>query len=427
MELDVAIAGAGPAGLACAVALRRADPSLRVHLFEKTAMTGRGAAILVGVNGLKALHAIDAGLTEDLLAKAIKLEGSERYNLQTGAWKEWLPMRNDEFKARYGFHNSLLGWSDITGALSAALPPDSITAGAAVEGVERLPGGGVRVLGPGGAPLATAGAVVGADGWFSGVRAQLLADGPPTFKDVVVWRARLPRREGWLPSESRTRWWVPPAGPSPGAQLAVLIPVPGGDMVWQAHAPVSLLQERGIAFDPVTGEASSSHAAAGGAGAAKARCLAALEGVPGLAEFRSVVDATPDASVSEHGLYQRTPEQIPDRAWGAGMVTLAGDAAHTAYVDGTGLALSLEDAAVLGLQVQRLGLCEAALRAYEAERIPRVKAVFGLAGRQAAAMAAGVPQQQLLEERAALLYGEAHFEPLGAAAAAAASPAAAGA
>jgi 2-polyprenyl-6-methoxyphenol hydroxylase-like FAD-dependent oxidoreductase len=76
MEVDVAIAGAGPAGLACAAALRRADPSLRVQLFEKTRLTGRGAAILVGINGLKALKAIDPAMLDDLLSKAIKLEGS---------------------------------------------------------------------------------------------------------------------------------------------------------------------------------------------------------------------------------------------------------------------------------------------------------------------------------------------------------------
>lgn len=46
-------------------------------------------------------------------------------------------------------------------------------------------------------------------------------------------------------------------------------------------------------------------------------------------------------AITEHGLYQRTPDQIPDGEWGKGMVTLVGDAAHTAYVDGTGLALSL--------------------------------------------------------------------------------------
>jgi hypothetical protein len=47
-----------------------------VHVFEKTAMTARGAAILVGVNGLKALQAIDPVLLDGLLAKATKLKGS---------------------------------------------------------------------------------------------------------------------------------------------------------------------------------------------------------------------------------------------------------------------------------------------------------------------------------------------------------------
>lgn len=28
----------------------------------------------------------------------------------------------------------------------------------------------------------------------------------------------------------------------------------------------------------------------------------------------------------QHGLYQRTPEQIPEGSWGRGMVTLAGEA-----------------------------------------------------------------------------------------------------
>lgn len=50
-------------------------------------------------------------------------------------------------------------------------------------------------------------------------------------------------------------------------------------------------------------------------------------------------------AITEHGLYQRTADSIPEDAWGQGMVTLVGDAAHTAYVDGTGLALSLGEAA----------------------------------------------------------------------------------
>jgi 2-polyprenyl-6-methoxyphenol hydroxylase-like FAD-dependent oxidoreductase len=205
----------------------------------------------------------------------------------------------------------------------------------------------VTVLGPGGVPLAAARALVGADGWFSGVRQQMLADGPPMFKDVVVWRARLPRRDDWLASPARTTWWVPPSGQQhPGALLAVLIPVPGGDMVWQAHAPLSLLRERGVDFNPAVGEGASSHAEAAEARAArggrgqseKERCLRAFEGFKGLEQFLSIVQATPDAQITEHGLYQRTAEQIPEGAWGKGPVTLVGDAAHTACERGPGRA-----------------------------------------------------------------------------------------
>lgn len=48
-----------------------------------------------------------------------------------------------------------------------------------------------------------------------------------------------------------------------------------------------------------------------------------------------------------------------------------------------------EDAAVLGWHVQQLGLTEAALRAFEAERIPRVKEVFGLTDKHARKMKEG--------------------------------------
>jgi hypothetical protein len=90
---------------------------------------------------------------------------------------------------------------------------------------------------------------------------------------------------------SAPKWWVPPTGVTPGSLLAVLIPVPGGDIVWQGHAPVDRLAEKGIAFDPVSGEGASSHSEAapgssggrgGGAESAKQRRLRAFEGLAGL-------------------------------------------------------------------------------------------------------------------------------------------------
>ncbi|WIA35368.1 hypothetical protein OEZ86_003819 [Tetradesmus obliquus] len=418
---DVAVVGAGPAGLSAAAALRVATKGQKsVHVFEKTAMTARGAAILVGVNGLKALQAIDPQLLAGLLAKATKLEGSDRYNMITGEHIEFMAMRNDMFQEKYGFHNALLGWSDITGALKAALPQGSISTGCPVTAYKQQEDGTIQLLGPAASSssgasdtevVATCNILIGTDGWFSPIRQQVLQDGPPTFKDAVVFRARIPKPD-FMP-EQRTKWWVPPTGPNSADSLAVFIPLPGGDMVWQCHCPVAVMREKGLQYDPVIGEASSSHASnqqSSSSSSAKERCLKAFESFP--AVFREVVEATPEAAITEHGLYQRTLEQIPDGCWGAGNVTLVGDAAHAAYVDGTGLALSVEDAAVLGWHIQQQGLTAAALRAYEAERIPRVKAVFGLTAKQAAAMKAGVPQRQLLDERAELLYGQAHFKPL---------------
>ncbi|KAF6255561.1 hypothetical protein COO60DRAFT_1702741 [Scenedesmus sp. NREL 46B-D3] len=282
---DVAVVGAGPAGLSAAAALQVATQSQKlIHVFEKTAMTARGAAILVGPNGLKALHAVDPALLEGMLAKATKLEGSDRYNMHTGEHMEYMAMRNEAFQEKYGFHNALLGWSDITGALKSALPQASISTGCPVTGYKQQDDGTIQLLGPAASSsassdaevIATCNILIGADGWFSPIRQQLLQDGPPSFKDAVVYRARIPRPD-FMP-EHRTKWWVPPTGPNSGAPLAVFIPLPGGDMVWQCHCPMSMMQEKGLAFDPVKGEAGSSHASnqQSSSSSAKERCLKGL-------------------------------------------------------------------------------------------------------------------------------------------------------
>jgi hypothetical protein len=56
----------------------------------------------------------------------------------------------------------------------------------------------------------------------------------------------------------------------------------------------------------------------------KQRCLKVVETLP--EQLRQLVAATPGSAISEHGLYQRPPEQIPDERWGCGMVTLVGAA-----------------------------------------------------------------------------------------------------
>lgn len=77
IHVDVAVVGGGPAGLAAAAALQVATSgSKEIHVFEKTSMKARGAAILVGANGLKALHAISPSLLDTMVANATKLEAA---------------------------------------------------------------------------------------------------------------------------------------------------------------------------------------------------------------------------------------------------------------------------------------------------------------------------------------------------------------
>ena len=46
------------------------------------------------------------------------------------------------------------------------------------------------------------------------------------------------------------------------------------------------------------------------------------------AVMQGVIDATDEASILEHSLYVRPPEQLGEGQWGVGRVTLVGDAAH---------------------------------------------------------------------------------------------------
>lgn len=45
--------------------------------------------------------------------------------------------------------------------------------------------------------------LVGADGYFSKVRQQMLGDGPPEFTGNIMWRARFPLRQEFSTDRSR--------------------------------------------------------------------------------------------------------------------------------------------------------------------------------------------------------------------------------
>jgi 2-polyprenyl-6-methoxyphenol hydroxylase-like FAD-dependent oxidoreductase len=98
------------------------------------------------------------------------------------------------------------------------------------------------------------------------------------------------------------------------------------------------------------------------------------------APFRAIVEATADSDLRLDELFEREPLE----RWGAGRVTLLGDAAHPMLPHaGQGAAQALEDAVVLARALAREPDVAAALRQYEAVRAPRTRAMVRLSRRNA--------------------------------------------
>eukprot|EP00951_Prasinocladus_malaysianus_P035182 scaffold360503_cov43-Prasinocladus_malaysianus.AAC.1 len=88
---------------------------------------------------------------------------------------------------------------------------------------------------------------------------------------------------------------------------------------------------------------------------------------------KEVIRASPAADFMMNGEYRRKADSFPDTKLGDGPVTLLGDAFHP--ITGQGANMAFEDAAVLGCYLVKHGVGPEALRAYEADRLPRTKAV----------------------------------------------------
>ena len=99
--------------------------------------------------------------------------------------------------------------------------------------------------------------------------------------------------------------------------------------------------------------------------------------------FRGIVRATPPHEIRLDDLYELNPLDT----WGAGPVTLLGDAAHPMLPHaGQGAAQALEDAAALGAVLREASnpaAIEVALRRYEDVRATRTRKVVDLASRNA--------------------------------------------
>jgi 2-polyprenyl-6-methoxyphenol hydroxylase-like FAD-dependent oxidoreductase len=319
------VVGAGIGGLAAAVALGRAGWT--VELIEaRPEPRAEGGGLTLAANAMAALERL--GRADEVRAAGAPLRlGAIR---DADGRRIVPPLGGPE--GGVGVPRGALHRILRAGATNARLQ-----AGLRAVGVEpaparprlRLEGGEGR----------EADLIVGADGLRSALRASLHGPAEPRPAGAVAWRGVAEREVGPVAEE---RW---------GAGLRFgFVPVGGGRTYWFATGthPVPPEPE-----EPVE---------------AKAALVARFAGWRGPVE--PLLAATPAEAIRRDELHDRPPRAAP---WGRGAVTLLGDAAHPMTPDlGQGAGQALEDAVALGRHLSGAEDVAAALRAYEAERAPRV-------------------------------------------------------
>ena len=189
MTQHVVIAGAGIGGLACALALARAGVS--VDLLEQTAALGEvGAGLQLGPNAVRVLH--EWGLTEGLRACAAFPEHLSVRDTHGGQTLGRLRL-GATAQGRYGQPYATVHRADLHSLLLGAVkaqPGVRVHLGARLASYE-LTDATVHVTCEDDARFRGA-ALIGADGLWSRVRAQLLGAQPVRASGHLAYRGMLP-------------------------------------------------------------------------------------------------------------------------------------------------------------------------------------------------------------------------------------------
>jgi salicylate hydroxylase len=368
MTLRLAIAGAGPGGLAAAIACRR-RAACEVQVLEQArAFSEVGAGIQLGPNVTRLFD--DWGLTAALRRVAAQprvlivrdaVRGGELARMELG----------DAFARRYGAPYLTLHRADLQQLLLESARDAGVTLrlDARVSKAE-IDGDGVS-LQLEGQMSAEADALVASDGVWSALRSLVIDDGPARPSGHFAYRAVA--QQARLPAALRSedvRLWLGPR------THVVCYPVRRGELL------------NVVAIVEAPHLAPSQDWEQGGVGAELSRAMGGVAG-----ELRRIVQAMPTWGV--WGLHTRPPVAGPN-AMARGRVALLGDAAHPMLpylAQGAGMAIEDADALARALaDVSSRGV-QAALMHYAQERWRRCAQVQSRAQRNSALFHASGPLQ----------------------------------
>jgi 2-polyprenyl-6-methoxyphenol hydroxylase-like FAD-dependent oxidoreductase len=327
MSQKFLVAGGGLGGIAAALALHRAGFAATV--FERAPAFGEvGAGLSLWPNATRVLESwgvLDAVLQRGRPVTQFNLHRSDG--------------RLISVIAMTGFRTPALciHRADLHRVLRDGLPPAAMETHQTLASFE-VAGLGVRARFADGQEREADG-LIGADGVKSVVRTQLHGAQDPIYRGYCIWRGIAPESAGMAGGHISETW-------GRGRRFGIL-PMGRGRICWYA----------------------TSNGPAAVADAPEGR-KAEVQGL-----FRdwhdpiaSLIAATDPRDILKANAYDRRPLQH----WGAGPVTLLGDAAHPITPNvGQGACMAIEDAAGLAKALRQERDVPAAFRAYEAVRRPR--------------------------------------------------------
>ncbi|MBD2516035.1 FAD-dependent monooxygenase [Nostoc sp. FACHB-973] len=334
----VAIVGAGPGGLATAIALK--SQGINVEVYEKAqefrpAGTGLGLA----PNGLNALDAIAPGIVETLKSSGCQVNHTVLKNIQG----ETIRANKTQYLERYGQPLLTIWWYRLQQVLASRLPSDIIHLNHRCIGFDQDEIG-VKIHFDGQKPV-YADLLIGADGVNSVIRETLFGEGKPNYIGSMCWRAVIKYRHELFNDYELV--FV-----KGNKQFMYIQDVGGGYTSWISR---KFLPDYSLSQN---------------ADEVKSRILQELADWD--ESFRAVVEATPGEQILEGPICDRPPLTH----WSQGRVTLLGDAAHPmAPAMSQGANSTFEDAYELAECFSHSATLEAALTSYEQPRIERTKII----------------------------------------------------
>ncbi|KAK9826900.1 hypothetical protein WJX81_007021 [Elliptochloris bilobata] len=325
-------------------------PFLKVKVYEKAkGLHPIGACITLPNNATEALESLADGAYERVREAAVRLVAFRRYDALSG------DLLGEAKMPATGPGRPLIAirWYDLQRVLLGCVAPGTVELGCRFLCAEQDSSGGVHVGFEGGAEI-RASVLVGCDGNTSAVWDHLFPEDPLQYTGVSVWRTVIPKPADWFELGTAVTW--------EGDRAIMFTRSMDGFLSLSGLRPWPKERLAEFGRRQYYGVEAGSHDAQG-------RIERFLEGFSQFpARVVDLVKGIDPATLLEHGIFAR-----PVRAWGRGAITLLGDAAHVMPPNlGQGTGMALEDAHALAAAIGEHGATEAALRTYEAARVPRI-------------------------------------------------------